>query len=104
MAGQFRVEPAGLNAAGTRLSACAETLSTIDLPGPLGRAADATSGSSVAGQAGVLGAELASAMQALRAAVSQMSGSVRASAGNYTGADAAISQGFAGPNVQGGSW
>jgi Excreted virulence factor EspC, type VII ESX diderm len=103
VAGQFRVEPAGLASASDRLGQVAGELGGVDLAGPLVRGSGTAPGSSTAGRAGALAGELASALQELRASVDEMSGSARASAGNYRGADAALAQGFAGLSL-GGTW
>ena len=95
MAGQFRVEPAGLNAAGGRLAACSDALGGVDLAGPLSAAAGALPGSGTSGAAGRAAGELTAAVRSLSAAVSAMSVTADAAAGNYRGADGTIAQGFA---------
>jgi hypothetical protein len=94
VAGQFRVEPAGLTAAGGRLSACSDALGAVDLPGPLSAAAGALPGSSTAGAAGRVAAELTGTLRSLSAAVSAMGATAQTAAGNYRGADDAIAAGF----------
>lgn len=94
MAGQFRVEPAGLSSAGGRLSACSDALGAVDVSGPLSAAAGALPGSSTAGAAADVAAELTAAVRRLSAAVSAMSATAEAAAGNYVGADTTIASGF----------
>ncbi len=94
MAGQFRVEPDGLIRAGSRLAAVADALAAVDLTGPLSAAAGALPGSSTAGSAGQVAAELADTVRGLSSAVTAMSATARTAAGNYTGADSSIASGF----------
>lgn len=94
MAGQFRVEPAGLTSAGGRLAACSDALGAVDLSGPLSAAAGALPGSSTAGAAGHTAGELTAALRSLSSAVSAMSATAQTAAGNYTGADSTIASGF----------
>lgn len=93
MAGQFRVEPAGLTAAGGRLSGCADALGAVEVSGPLA-AAGALPGSSTAGAADQLAGELTAAVRSLSSAVSAMSATATTAAGNYRGADGSIASGF----------
>ena len=88
MAGQFRVEPAGVRRAGGRLSAVADELGAVDLTGPLAAASSALPGSGTAGAAGQVSGELSGVLDRVAAAVSAMSATAAAAAGNYTGADA----------------
>ena len=94
MAGQFRVEPAGLSSAGGRLSACSDLLGAVDLSGPLSDAAGALPGSSTAGAAGDAAAELTAVVRRVSAAVAAMSATAEAAAGNYVGADSTLASGF----------
>jgi hypothetical protein len=102
VAGQFRVEPAGLSSAGGRLAACADTLGGVDVSGPSSGAAATVPGSSTASAAAAVAAELADTVRQLSAAVSAMSATASAAAGNYRGADGSIAQVFsAGPSLLG---
>ena len=94
MAGQFRVEPAGLTAAGGRLSACSDALGGLDLSEPLSAAAGALPGSSTAGAAGQAAGELSRTLRSLASAVSVMGATAQTAAGNYRGADGSIASGF----------
>jgi len=94
VAGQFRVEPAGLTGAGGRLAGCADTLGGVDLSGPLSAAAGALPASSTAGAAGELAGELTGTVRSLSSAVTAMSATALTAAGNYSGADSSISQLF----------
>ncbi len=94
MAGQFRVEPAGLTAAGGRLAACSDALGAVDLSGPLSAAGGALPGSSTAGAAGQAAAELSAALRSLASAVDAMSATAQTAAVNYRGADGSIAAGF----------
>jgi Excreted virulence factor EspC, type VII ESX diderm len=105
VAGQFRVEPGGLASASDRLGQVAGQVGAVDVSGPLARAAGAVSGSSTAGSAEAVSGELTQALSVLNAAVDEMSGSALVSAGNYSGADAALARGFSGiAGGGGGSW
>ena len=114
VSGQFRVEPAGLTHAGSRLSATADELAAVDLSGPLSAVSSALPGARTASAAAEVAVELEGIVGRLRSAVSAMSATAQASAGNYTGADAlqasAFSSGTAGltgsssGHIGGGSW
>lgn len=96
MAGQFRVEPAGLGRAADRLGALAADLAGTDLAGPLQQAASAAAGAGAAAQAARLTGELAAGLDALTEAVRAMSAACAATAGNYTAADSSSAAQFQG--------
>lgn len=94
MAGQFRVEPAGLTSAGGRLAGCADALGGVDLSGPLSTATGALPGSSTAGAARQVAGELSATLRQVSSAVSAMSATASTAAGNYRGADGSIASGL----------
>lgn len=96
MAGQFRVEPAGLGVASGRLDTLAGQLGSTDLTGPLKTAAGAVPGSDTAGRATRLSGEVATCQRALVTAVRATASAHTSASGNYTATDTGNADAFRG--------